>query len=182
MVGIWVICSCGEDAVGRRTTTPAEPSFAEDAAARETRRILWIVLWLNLGVAAAKFGYGLLTGSEHAGRRHPFLLRRYVERDRVVRPLGRGPSAERPVPVRPQEIRNLRGGRDRAATLRHLSLHPLEQLPALARVRRAGGDRTQFRHHAGDDGRQLGGYDLGTPAGENPAERDPRGRLSPHRQ
>src|SRR2546427_12303723 len=63
MVGIWVICSCGEDAVGRRTTTPAEPSFAEDAAARETRRILWIVLWLNLGVAAAKFGYGLLTGS-----------------------------------------------------------------------------------------------------------------------
>src|SRR2546428_7045549 len=63
MVGIWVICSCGEDAVGRRTTTPAEPSFAEDAAARETRRVLWIVLWLNLGVAAAKFGYGLLTGS-----------------------------------------------------------------------------------------------------------------------
>ena len=35
----------------------------EDAAARETRRILWIVLWLNLGVAAAKFGYGFLTGS-----------------------------------------------------------------------------------------------------------------------
>ena len=38
-------------------------AFTEDAAARETRRILWIVLWLNLGVAAAKFGYGYLTGS-----------------------------------------------------------------------------------------------------------------------
>ena len=37
--------------------------FTEDAAARETRHILWIVLWLNLGVAAAKFGYGFLTGS-----------------------------------------------------------------------------------------------------------------------
>jgi cation diffusion facilitator family transporter len=37
--------------------------YAEDAAARETRWVLWIVLWLNLGVAAAKFGYGLLTGS-----------------------------------------------------------------------------------------------------------------------
>jgi len=49
--------------VGRRTTAPSEPSFAEDAAARETRHVLWIVLWLNLGVAAAKFGYGLLTGS-----------------------------------------------------------------------------------------------------------------------
>jgi cation diffusion facilitator family transporter len=35
----------------------------EDAAACETRRVLWVVLWLNLGVAAAKFGYGLLTGS-----------------------------------------------------------------------------------------------------------------------
>ena len=49
--------------MGRRTTAPSEPSFGEDAAARETRRVLWIVLWLNLGVAAAKFGYGLLTGS-----------------------------------------------------------------------------------------------------------------------
>ncbi len=36
---------------------------AEDAAGRETRRILWIVLALNLSVAAAKLIYGLLTGS-----------------------------------------------------------------------------------------------------------------------
>ncbi len=49
--------------MGRRRTTPSDQSFTEDAAARETRRVLWIVLWLNLGVAAAKFGYGLLTGS-----------------------------------------------------------------------------------------------------------------------
>src|SRR3989442_11855389 len=63
MVGIWVTCSCGEDALGRRRTTPSDQPFTEDAAACETRRVLWIVLWLNLGVAAAKFGYGFLTGS-----------------------------------------------------------------------------------------------------------------------
>lgn len=37
--------------------------FTEDAAARETRWVLWVVLWLNLGVAAAKLVYGLLTAS-----------------------------------------------------------------------------------------------------------------------
>ncbi len=37
--------------------------FTEDAAARETRRVLWVVLWLNLGVAAAKLIYGWMTGS-----------------------------------------------------------------------------------------------------------------------
>jgi cation diffusion facilitator family transporter len=37
--------------------------LAEDAAIRETRYVLWVVLWLNLGVAAAKLVYGVLTGS-----------------------------------------------------------------------------------------------------------------------
>jgi len=37
--------------------------FSEDAAERETRRVLWVVLCLNLGVAAAKLVYGLMTGS-----------------------------------------------------------------------------------------------------------------------
>lgn len=49
--------------MGRRGQTNSERVFAEDEAARETRRVLWVVLWLNLGVAAAKLGYGLLTGS-----------------------------------------------------------------------------------------------------------------------
>jgi len=49
--------------MSRRGQTNGERVFTEDAAARETRRVLWIVLWLNLGVAAAKLGYGLLTGS-----------------------------------------------------------------------------------------------------------------------
>ncbi len=35
----------------------------EDAAARETRRVLWIVLLLNWAVAGAKLVYGLMTGS-----------------------------------------------------------------------------------------------------------------------
>ena len=38
-------------------------TFTEDASARETRFVLWIVLWLNLGVAAAKLVYGLMTDS-----------------------------------------------------------------------------------------------------------------------
>lgn len=37
--------------------------FVEDASARETRRMLWIILALNWLVAAAKLGYGLITGS-----------------------------------------------------------------------------------------------------------------------
>ena len=41
--------------MGRRDSA-REPFFVEDAAARETRRVLWVVLWLNLGVAAAKHG------------------------------------------------------------------------------------------------------------------------------
>ncbi|HZC68600.1 MAG TPA: cation diffusion facilitator family transporter [Nitrospirales bacterium] len=49
--------------MSRRGRTNGAMVYAEDAAARETRWVLWIVLWLNLGVAAAKFGYGLLTGS-----------------------------------------------------------------------------------------------------------------------
>ena len=49
--------------MSRRALSNGEMVFAEDAAARETRRVLWIVLGLNLGVAAAKFGYGLYTGS-----------------------------------------------------------------------------------------------------------------------
>jgi cation diffusion facilitator family transporter len=40
-----------------------EAVFTEDVAARETRRVLWVVLWLNLGVAAAKLLYGLMTAS-----------------------------------------------------------------------------------------------------------------------
>lgn len=38
-------------------------SFSEDASSRETRFVLWAVLWLNLGVAAAKLVYGLMTDS-----------------------------------------------------------------------------------------------------------------------
>jgi cation diffusion facilitator family transporter len=48
--------------MGRRHPA-VEPLLGEDVAARETRRVLWVVLWLNMVVAAAKFGYGLLTGS-----------------------------------------------------------------------------------------------------------------------
>ena len=39
------------------------PVFPEDAAARETRLILWVILGLNWGVAAAKLIYGWMTGS-----------------------------------------------------------------------------------------------------------------------
>jgi cation diffusion facilitator family transporter len=35
----------------------------EDRASRETRRILWVILGLNWGVAAAKLVYGLMTGA-----------------------------------------------------------------------------------------------------------------------
>ena len=44
-----------------RCPTPQNP--AEDACGRETRKILWVILALNWLVAAAKLGYGLLTGS-----------------------------------------------------------------------------------------------------------------------
>jgi cation diffusion facilitator family transporter len=37
--------------------------LSEDAAGRETRRILWVILGLNWGVAAAKLIYGVMTGS-----------------------------------------------------------------------------------------------------------------------
>ncbi len=48
-----------------RRTSPCSPDtgFAEDAAGRETRFILWVILALNWAVAAAKLGYGLLTGA-----------------------------------------------------------------------------------------------------------------------
>ena len=38
-------------------------ALSEDAASRETRQILWIILGLNWGVAAAKLIYGVITGS-----------------------------------------------------------------------------------------------------------------------
>jgi cation diffusion facilitator family transporter len=44
-----------------RCATP--PVSCGDAGARETRLILWVILGLNWGVAAAKLGYGLVTGS-----------------------------------------------------------------------------------------------------------------------
>ena len=49
--------------MSRRGQTNGERALAEDAAARETRMILWIILGLNWGVAAAKLIYGLMTGS-----------------------------------------------------------------------------------------------------------------------
>jgi cation diffusion facilitator family transporter len=45
----------------QRCTT--SPTSSDDAVRRETRLILLIILALNWGVAAAKLGYGLLTGS-----------------------------------------------------------------------------------------------------------------------
>jgi len=47
----------------RPETSPPASVFAEDAAARETRRILWVILGLNWAVAAAKLIYGWLTDS-----------------------------------------------------------------------------------------------------------------------
>jgi cation diffusion facilitator family transporter len=46
-------------------TSPCAPNAGarEDAAERETRFILWVILGLNWTVAAAKLGYGLWTGS-----------------------------------------------------------------------------------------------------------------------
>ena len=46
-------------------TSPCGSNSAsgEDAAGRETRFILWVILGLNWTVAAAKLGYGLWTGS-----------------------------------------------------------------------------------------------------------------------
>lgn len=49
--------------MGRHGPSSGRSAFTEDASARETRFVLWIVLWLNLGVAAAKLVYGLLTKS-----------------------------------------------------------------------------------------------------------------------
>jgi cation diffusion facilitator family transporter len=46
-----------------RTTSCAPPVTASDAAANETRRILWVILALNWLVAAAKLTYGVVTGS-----------------------------------------------------------------------------------------------------------------------
>src|SRR5438309_2801833 len=47
----------------RRTSPCSDTGVAEDAAGRETRFILWVILGLNWAVAAAKLGYGLLTGA-----------------------------------------------------------------------------------------------------------------------
>jgi cation diffusion facilitator family transporter len=49
--------------MGRRNKTKARDEAGRDEAGRETRRILWIVLGLNWGVAAAKLIYGWLTDS-----------------------------------------------------------------------------------------------------------------------
>ncbi len=50
--------------IGSRTSPCDDlPNSDKDDAGRETRFILWVILALNWGVAAAKLGYGLLTGS-----------------------------------------------------------------------------------------------------------------------
>ena len=51
--------------MNRFQTSPCAPNpgSADDAAGRETWFILWVILALNWAVAAAKLGYGLLTGS-----------------------------------------------------------------------------------------------------------------------
>ena len=47
----------------RQDTQMQRSVLSEDAAGRETRLVLWVVLWLNLGVAAAKLVYGHITDS-----------------------------------------------------------------------------------------------------------------------
>lgn len=49
--------------MSRRETKTEREIVSEDAAGRETRRILWVILGLNGGVAAAKLIYGWMTGS-----------------------------------------------------------------------------------------------------------------------
>ena len=47
----------------RTSSCAGTVASAEDAAGRETRFILWVILALNWAVAAAKLGYGLASGS-----------------------------------------------------------------------------------------------------------------------
>ncbi len=49
--------------MGRGGTKTERDAVGEDAAGRETRLVLWVVLGLNWGVAAAKLIYGWMTGS-----------------------------------------------------------------------------------------------------------------------
>jgi cation diffusion facilitator family transporter len=49
--------------MSRRETKTERAIVSEDAAGRETRLILWVILGLNWGVAAAKLVYGWMTGS-----------------------------------------------------------------------------------------------------------------------
>lgn len=46
-----------------RRDMQTEKGLVNDAAGRETRRILWVILGLNWGVAGAKLIYGWMTGS-----------------------------------------------------------------------------------------------------------------------
>ncbi|HEV8244040.1 MAG TPA: cation diffusion facilitator family transporter, partial [Nitrospirales bacterium] len=49
--------------MSRHDTLIEKGNAGGDVAGRETRRILWIILGLNWGVAAAKLIYGVMTGS-----------------------------------------------------------------------------------------------------------------------
>ena len=121
---------------------------SKTAHGRQVERVLWIVLVLNLVVAASKYFYGLASGA----------------------------SCRRGAPLRPFQVRDLRFARHRrAAPLRRLRSRLLGCGEAGRRHLHGSGDARVLHRHGGNPRGEPVRDLVRAPCGQAAQERDPRG-------
>ena len=160
-----------------------ETGKEKTAHGRQVERVLWIVLVLNLVVAASKYFYGLASGiGLHAGRWHPLGIRLAGQRRGARRHQLGGASCRRGAPLRPFQVRDLRFARHRrAAPLRRLRSRLLGCGASLvAGTYTAQVTPVSFVGHGGNPRGEPVRDLVRAPRGQAAQERDPRGGCGPH--